>query len=76
MARESRTEVKRLSGSIPVDLYDRIKAYADKIGVSVTSAIAMICDNWLTAQDAQKILAEAEKIRTMIQDQYVQFGGK
>lgn len=68
MAKDKR-EVKRLSGSIPVDLYERIKAYADKIGVSVSGVVAMACDQWLTAQDAQKLLAETQHIKSILEAQ-------
>lgn len=68
MAKEKR-EVKRLSGSIPVDLYNRMKAYADKIGVSVSGVVAMACDQWLNAQDAKKLLSEAQQIKEILEAQ-------
>lgn len=68
MAKEKR-EVKRLSGSIPVDLYERIKVYADKIGVSVSGVVAMACDQWLNAQDVKKLLAETQQIKELLEGQ-------
>lgn len=60
-------EVKRLSGTIPVVVYDRIKDYADSHGISVSGCIAVLCDMQLNAMNAQELLSEAKKINDNFQ---------
>lgn len=59
---------KRINIYVPVELHERIKAYASTVNMSVSSAFCVFADLQLNALNAVKVNSEAEEIQRKLEN--------
>ena len=62
-------ELKRLNINMPVDLVERIDEYADRMSINRSSAINVLCN---TALDAQQSMNTLEELTRLLRENQIQ----
>ena len=57
----SKIEFKRVSINIPTDLVERVRLYAEKIGINTTSAYIILLNEALDQKDTMKNMPDVLK---------------
>lgn len=55
-------EIRRLNINMPVELIDRIDEYAERMSINRTSAVNVLCNTALDAQQSMNTLEELTRL--------------